>query len=52
MIIDIKAMRNEINKALKSNSNERMQQVNRILDKNFGKLDVIVAKPGSEGNKI
>ena len=52
MIINIKEMRSEINKAMRSNGADRMKQVNQILDKNFGKMDVIVAKPGSEGNKI
>ncbi len=48
MIIDIKAMRKEINKLITADNAEVLLQVNKILDNNFGNADVIVAKSDKE----
>ena len=48
MIINIKEMRKEINKLITVDNAEVLLQVNKILDKNFGNADVIVAKSDKE----
>lgn len=48
MIIDIKAMRKEINKLMTADNAEVLLQVNKILNKNFGNAEVLVAKSDKE----